>query len=231
VWKQVIRDTVDGVSLDRTAENLDLPHSTVFHMRHKILYCVEQAVLATPAELEGVCEAGETYVLESVKGRKIPGEYHRKPRKHGAKASKAGLSNEYICVCASVDGDNRRMTGIVNRASPSHAEIEQASGDKVSSDTVILCDDSNRYDVLQDKCTVAHSKRVNKVNSFHSFIKERLLAARGVATAYLTRYSVLYSQIFSKQDSAADAVFALMTSRDGSFSDISTVKQRGLLII
>jgi transposase-like protein len=87
VWKQVIRDTVDGISLDKTAAALDLSHSTVFSMRHKILYSIEQAILSETTELSGVCEADETFVLESVKGRKIPKDYHRKPRKHGAKAS------------------------------------------------------------------------------------------------------------------------------------------------
>ncbi len=231
VWKQVIRDTVDGIALDKTAESLDLSHSTVFHMRHKILYCVEQAVLAGSTALEGVCEADETYVLESVKGRITPAGYHRKPRKHGAKASKPGLSSEYICVCTSVDSDNRCMTEIVNRASPSHAEIDLVFGSKVSAETVILCDGSNRYDVLEDKCTVAHSKRVNRVNGFHSFIKDRLDAARGVATIYLSRYNALFSQVFSNRQAAVDFIFALMTSRDGSFSSISTVKQHGLLCI
>ena len=149
VWKQVIQDTVDGIALDKTAEALDLSHSTVFHMRHKILYCVEQVLLNAPGVLEGVCEADETYVLESVKGRKIPGDYHRKPRKHGAKASRPGLSNEYICVCTSVDADNNCMTAAVNRAVPSKEEIEQVFGGKVSADTVILCDGSKQYDVLE----------------------------------------------------------------------------------
>jgi transposase-like protein len=231
VWKQVIRDTVEGLSIDSTAQSLDLSHSTVFHMRHKILYCVEQAILGAPPSLEGVCEADETYVLESVKGRKIPADYHRKPRKHGAKASKPGISDEYICVCTSVDSDNLCTAAVVNRAAPSKAEIEQVFGDKVSEDTVLLCDGSPRYDVLEDKCTVAHSKRVNRVNGFHSFIKERILAARGVATIYLTRYSALFAQIFAKQDTAVDEIFKLMTSRDGSFSSISTVKQQNLLHI
>jgi hypothetical protein len=149
-------------------------------MRHKILYCVEQAILNAPIELEGVCEADETYVLESVKGRKIPASYHRKPRKHGAKASKRGISDEYICVCTSVDSDNKCTASVVNRATPSKVEIAQVFADKVSADTAILCDGSNGYDVLDDKCTVAHSKQVNRVNGFHSFIKGRLLAARGV---------------------------------------------------
>ena len=66
--------------MDKTAETLDLAHSTVFHMRHKILHCVEQAIVNAPNLLEGVCEADETYVLESVKERKIHEDYHRKPR-------------------------------------------------------------------------------------------------------------------------------------------------------
>lgn len=231
VWKQVIRDTIDGISIDKTAESLDLAHSTVFNMRHKILSSVEQAILQSNIALEGVCEADETYVLESVKGRKIAENYHRKPRKHGAVAKKRGISDEYICVCTSVDSDNHCTTSIVNRATPSKEEIEQVFGDRVSSETVILCDGSKNYDVLEDRCTVAHSKRVNRVNGFHSFIKERLDAARGVATIYLSRYSALFSQIFGKADSATDKIFEIMTSRNGSFSTIAAVKSQNLLTL
>jgi transposase-like protein len=231
VWKQVIRDTVDGISIDKTANSLDLSHSTVFNMRHKILYFVEQAIINSPRVLEGVCEADETYVLESVKGRKIPSDYHRKSRKHGAKASKPGLSEEYICVCTSVDSDNNCTSKAINRASPSKAEIEMVFGDKVSVDTVILCDVNKQYDVLEDKCTVAHTSRINKANSFHSFIKERLLMARGVATIYLNRYNALFSEIFGKQKTAADKIFELMTTRNGSFSDIASVKSQSLLML
>ena len=200
VWKQVIRDTVEGVSIDKTANSLDLAHSTVFNMRHKILCCVEQAILTSEIELDGVCEVDETYVLENVKGRKIAENYHRKPRKHGAVASKRGISDEYVCVCASVDGNNCCSTSVVNRATPSKAEIAQVFGGRVTSETVILCDGSKNYDVLEDKCTVAHSRRINRVNGFHSFIKERLDAARGVATIYLNRYNTLFAQVFGKSD-------------------------------
>lgn len=231
VWKQVIRDTVDGISIDKTAESLELSHSTVFNMRHKILHCVEQAILNSSIELEGTHEADETYVLESVKGRKIPDDYHRKPRKHGSKASKVGISDEYICVCTSVDGDNNCTATAVNRATPSKAEIVQVFGDKVSTNTVIICDGNKNYDVLEEKCTVAHSKRVNKANGFHSFIKDRLLAARGVATIYLNRYNALFSQVFAKHNTVADKIFELMTTRGNSFSTIETIKSKDLLNI
>jgi transposase-like protein len=72
VWKEVIRDTVSGISLDKTANSLDLHHSTVFNMRHKILNRIEHIIFSFPVTLNGVCELDETYVLESVKGRKIP---------------------------------------------------------------------------------------------------------------------------------------------------------------
>jgi len=75
------------------------------------------------------------------------------------------------------------------------------------------------------------TNRVNKVNGFDGFIKERLFAARGVATVYLNRYNALFSSVFGKQDSAAERIYALMTARNGSFSDISTVKSQELLVL
>jgi transposase-like protein len=86
VWRQVIRDTVDGVSVDKTAGVLDLAHSTVFHMRHKILRRMEQATLKARVESGGVRETDETRMPESLKGREIPNGRHRKPRGRGAKA-------------------------------------------------------------------------------------------------------------------------------------------------
>jgi transposase-like protein len=100
VWKQVIRDTADGVPLDCTAESLALSHATVFRMRHKILYAIERSAGGNPAMMFGVCEADETYVPESVKGRKIPEGCHRAARKHGATAEKRGLSSECISAYA-----------------------------------------------------------------------------------------------------------------------------------
>jgi transposase-like protein len=229
VWKQVIRDTVDGISIDKTAKSLDLSHSTVFNMRHKILFCVEKTILSQPIELSGVCQTDETYVLENEKGRKFSKNHHRKPRKHGAKASKAGISNEYVCVCTSVTGDNQNMAISVNRAMPSKSEIVEVFADKITEDTLILCDGNTNYEVLGDKCTIAHTERINKVNGFHSFIKERIRSACGVATIYLNRYNMLFSSVFGCQDSIADKIYSLMTARNNSFSSIAVVKSQNLL--
>ena len=231
VWKQVISDTVNGVSIDRTAENLALSHPTVFNMRHKILYSIEQSLIENPVVLSGVCETDETYVLESLKGRKISEDYHRKPRKHGAAASKRGLSDEYICVCTSVTGDGENVSLELNRATPSKQEILDVFGGRVGENTVVLCDGNQNYGVLEDKCTVATTKRINKVNGFHSFIKERLNAARGVATIYLNRYNALFAKIYAADQSVVDDIFELMTSRAGRFRSISHTQSVDLLIV
>jgi transposase-like protein len=64
VWMAVINDTVSGVSLRKTAKELEIAESTVFNMRHKILNAIEQEIMANPVTLEGACEIDETYVLE-----------------------------------------------------------------------------------------------------------------------------------------------------------------------
>ena len=230
VWKQVINDTVDGVPIDETASNLDLHHETVFNMRHKILYCLEQSLINEPTVLIGVCETDETYVLESEKGRKFAENYHRKPRKHGSKASKPGISNEYVCVCTSVTSKDDKVAIAVNRSSPDSQEILDVFGDRVNGDTVILCDGKQSYNVLDDKCTVAVAKRINKVNGFHSFIKEKLESMRGVATIYLNRYNALFSKTYSADKTGlVDDIFELMTSRKNSFNTIAHTQSANLL--
>lgn len=231
VWKQVISDTVEGIAIDKTAENLALSHKTVFNMRHKILYAVEQSLIKSPVALSGVCEADETYVLESMKGRKIQEDYHRKARKHGAIATKRGISNEYICVCTSVTGEEANVSLAVNRATPSRQEILDVFGDRVSESTVVLCDGNQSYGALEDKCTVATTKRINKVNGFHSFIKGRLDAARGVATIYLNRYNALFAKVYAADKSVVDDIFELMTSQAGTFHSISHTQSDDLLTI
>jgi len=231
VWKQVISDTVDGIAIDKTAENLCLSHSTVFNMRHKILYAVEQSLIAEKVALSGVCELDETFVLESVKGRKIPEGYHRKPRKHGAVAAKRGLSDEYICLCTSVTGESKKLSMAVNRATPSKQEILEVFGDRVCEDTVVLCDGNQSYGALEDICTVATTKRINKVNGFHSFIKERLDRSRGVATVYLNRYNALFSKVYAADKSVVDDIFELMTAQSDSFNSIKHTQSVNLLFV
>ena len=229
VWKAVIDDTVRGVSLDETAASLDLTHQTVFNMRHKILYTVEQAILANPVMLEGACQVDETYVLESEKGREFPFYHHREPRTNG-KAQKPGLSNEYICLCTGFTSEGKMIARAVNRATPSKEEIEAVFGNRIEDDTILLVDGNKSYSTLKDRCPVIRVENEDKIelNRFHSYIKERLRKYRGVATTYLNRYAALFSETFGKPNEASDKIYDLMTKRNKSFSPLKTIMSENL---
>jgi len=59
----VIRDTVEGKSLDKTAEELGFSRAIAFNMRHKALSALGIHEETVPTVLGGICA---TYVLESV---------------------------------------------------------------------------------------------------------------------------------------------------------------------
>ena len=240
VWKQVIRDTVNGVPIDKTAENLGLHHETVFNMRHKILFCLEQEEIRNPTQLLGVCEADETYILENYKGKKLASDFWRKPRKHGAVAAKPGLSKEYICVCAGVERDGCAISLAVNRAMAGKDDINQVFGERVSDKTVILSDGAKGYGILGEngKCAVFNANEtddsffnINTVNGYHSFIKDRNRNARGFATKYLNRYNALFSKVFRATKAVVDDIYNLLCDMDNRNNKILESQTRNLLQI
>jgi transposase-like protein len=233
VWKQVIRDTLNGVSLDATAVNLAMHHETVFNMRHKILYCIEQEQMRNPQQMSGVCEVDETYILENYKGKKLPADFWRKPRKHGAVAQKAGLSDEYICVCAAVERNGKSSAIATGRSQPSSNDVTRIFSDKFTNDTLVLCDGAKSYGVLEKDgvCSVTSTnnnddgfKNINNVNAFHSFIKERNRNARGFATKYLNRYNAFFSISFKKSEFVVDDIYKMLCDMNNRYNTISATQ-------
>ena len=241
-WKHVISDTINGVPLNTTAKNLNIHHETVFNMRHKILYCLEQEGKRNPVILEGLCELDETYVIESYKGTKLPSDYWRESRKHGAVAKKPGLSDEYICVCAGVNRDGPAMSLAVNRATPGNDDIKKVFSSRIGSGkTVLLTDEAKSYNVLNDSenCGVLPISKehtdsffnINTVNGYHSMIKGRVDMARGYATKYLNRYNALFSNIFRSSDTIVDDIYKLLCDRNDRSRTIEYTQSSELLDI
>ena len=237
VWKQVIRDTIDGVSLEDTAACLLMHPSTAFRMRHKILLALEAEETASSSVLDGVCELDDTYVLESHKGTKLPESYWRKPRKHGAKAQSRGLSNEYVAICTAAGRDGKAIAKTVNRATPNKAEVAEVFGGRISEQAMILCDGAKSFQVLKEQCGCpvidvfengrqAGFYHLNTANGFHSFIKSRYNQYRGVATKYLNRYNALFAKLYRSDESLVDEIYYILckgdTPRHRSIKDVNT---------
>ena len=127
-------------------------------------------------------------------------------RKHGAKAAKRGISNEYIAICTGIQRDGGVIAKTVNRAKPSSDEVEEVFSGHIAENTLILTDGLRSYNVLETHagCTVVdvdHEEcrgifHLNTVNSLHSYIKQTYVHYRGVASKYLNRYNALFSIAF-----------------------------------
>ena len=205
VWKDVVTDTLDGDAIEHTAKRLDLSHQCVFHMRHKILLALEDLISADPVILGQVSELDETFVLECLKGKKLPPDIGRPARKHGAKAQKRGISAEYICINTGVQRDGGAVAEAVNRAKPDGTQLQQICNGRLKDGVLLLCDGLKSYSALKGlaDCTVKDINtadetekgfyHLNTVNNFHSFIKKRYNFYRGVATKYLNRYNTMFS--------------------------------------
>jgi len=239
VWRQVIRDTLDGVPIAGTAVSLALSTDTVFRMRHKILLGLEAEEARNPTVLDGVCEFDDTYVLESLKGgKKIPEGYYRKARRHGAVAQKPGISNEYISISTGIQRDGSAYCRTVARSTPSKDEISTAFDGHIGEATLALCDGAKSYNILRENgnCDVVHVDEENKsgfyhtntANGLHSHIKEMYKHYKGVATKYLNRYNVLFAKMYRGGQDLADSIYNILCNteinRHHSVKDVNSLR-------
>lgn len=242
VWADFISDTLCGVSLDESAEKYHFSHVTAFNMRHKVLMALEDWQEINPTILSGISELDETFVLESRKGTKIPENADRKPRKHGAKAQKPGISSEQIAICAGIQRDGGVIAETVNRAKPSGDELMEVFREHIAEGTLILTDGLRSYHKLNSipGCTVkdvtSESEggvfNLNTVNRLHSYIKDMYNHYCGVATKYLNRYNALFSFAYrTARSKAKEPLSPTGIAGLPCWYSISDIHTRGLLVI
>ena len=225
IWSVAAVDTLDGfVSIDETAQKLGISHDAAFHMRHKILMSMEAREKANPTQLGGISELDETYVLESLKGRKFPENALREPRNHGEKATKRGISSEQICIMTGVERNGGSAYAVtLNRARPRVEEIKTAFEGHIETGCVAFTDGLKSYRHLEEiaDCVIesvdiqqqrknAGTANLNNVNNFHSYIHERYVHYRGVATRYINRYNSLFSTIYRAKESLSNIADAIL---------------------
>ncbi len=232
VWQDFLRQTLEGDSLSYAEKTLGLTHQTAFNMRHKLLMALGDFFGESPVVLGDVTEFDETFVLDSYKGKHIPETAGRPSRRHGAKAQKRGISNEYVCICTGVQRKGEVIIHTENRAKPSREELQAIFEEHIQSGTLALTDGLRSYSVLE---TLADCKvedvngqksgfyNLNTVNNLHSFIKGRYIFYRGVATKYLNRYNALF-QIAYRSIESKIALLIEKLFRPGCTMNIHTVK-------
>ena len=207
-WREVINDIANGNAIDYTAEKIGCSHQTVFNMRHKVLMSLQQLPESKEVCLGDVSEFDETFVLDCYKGKELDSSISRKPRKHGAKAQKRGISNEYVCICTGIQRKGEAIAATVNRAKPSAKDLNEIFEGHIADGTLALCDGLRSYrafpeiaDYTVKDCNSQDGENssfynLNTVNGFHSFIKQRYVFYRGVASKYINRYNALFATTY-----------------------------------
>ena len=245
VWKEMVIDTLQGNAIDYSARRLGLYHQAAFDMRHKILLALQELPEAADTCLGEVSEFDETFVLDCYKGRKLEGTVRRAPRRHGAKAEKRGISNEYVCICTGIQRKGDAIAATVNRAKPSAKELISIFEGHIADGTLALCDGLRSYHAFPGiaDCTVKDCNNregeyscfynLNTVNGFHSFIKQRYEFYRGVASKYINRYNALFSTTYRNAEAMVRRLMDTVLAVTGVnyYHSNKDVKEAGILVI
>lgn len=192
---------------------------TSFTMRHRL---IEVVTAFSPAFAVGdgcSCELDETYFRESFKGNHAKGSFKmpRKPRRHGGKLHRRGLSKEQICVMTGISDAGELFLDLAGRGSLSADRARAALEGRVRSGAIVSTDRAHAYRgtlaELEVACHRAYDPKdraagtINRVNNVHSLLDSFMEGFRGVSTKHLGAYLQWFRWLraFSTGDMKRDA--------------------------
>jgi len=203
LWLQYFEMMIEGLTLPKIAERLNIHVSTAFYWRHKILNALRSL---GNGQLSGIIESDETHFLESEKGRKggIP---HRDARKRGRKVEdenkekrKRGISKEQVSVVVAYDRNGNIICQMGGRGRIKAEDIDKVIGGHIEASSLLCTDSATNFkkfakmkglphEILPRGTHVSKSiYHIQHVNSFHSRLKRWMDRFQGVATKYIDNY-------------------------------------------
>jgi transposase-like protein len=200
-WIDYIECMVDGLSLRKICDKLEISLTTAFTWRHKVLNALKRM---ERTNFKGVLEVDETHLLESRKGdRNITG---RASRERGGKSSKRGISNDQDCILVARDRTGQTHAQLACRGRISLRQAKLVLGCTLEEVTV-LCSDAHgtwkafaRGEGINHIVLNASKKRrvsdvyhIQNVNSFHGRFKGWLDRFNGVSSKFLDNYLTWFS--------------------------------------
>lgn len=250
-WMLYAKCMVNGYSIRKCAEIIEISVPTSFYWRHKILDAIRTYMHV--GSVGGVIEVDETFFRESFKGnhsRSSTFAMPRKSRKRGAKGSwssknnkekrKRGISDEQVCVMCAVDRMGNIISEPICKGRMKHSDLERLFDGKIDDDS-ILCTDSHKSFIsfaknmgieLQQIPRGKHKEgiyHIQHINAFHNNLKRWMSKFNGVATKYLSNYLYWFRwlQMFnSEKDSAKSKHLIVQSHSVYSDTKIKSFKTR-----
>ncbi len=214
-WLSYIKCMIEGYSIRKCAEIVEISVPTSFLWRHKILDAIREYIgIGT---VSGVVEADETFFRLSYKGNHSKSSIFtmpRKPYKRGPKSKpsnqedkkKRGISKNQVSVMCVTDRLGNVISELVCNGRMRYTDVERLFKDRIE-DKSILCVDShksyikfkNNFNVEMQQIGTGKYKKgiyhIQHINAYHSRLKEFMLGFHGVATKYLANYMYWFKWI------------------------------------
>jgi len=196
-WVKYVEMMVEGYTLPKIAKRLKIHISTAFYWRHKILNAIGSLGFN---QLQGIVESDETFLKESMKGkRKIT---HREPKERGGKDHKRGISNLKIAVVVAQDRNGNVVARKAGRGRVRAEEIDAVIGEHIDPSALLCTDTATNYKkfalikgLKHETVNVSKEGYVKKgifhvqhVNNFHKRLEDWMVRFQGVSTYYLDNY-------------------------------------------
>lgn len=196
-WLRQTQALIDGLSITKAAQQLEVARSTAFRWRHRFL-ALPHHVKA--GHFSGIVEADETCVLKSHKGqRRQRSEQGRKARSRGGRATLRGMSVQHDVVLVVRDRSGACADQIVQALDTAH--LAAVLRPVLAADAVLCTDGSAALAAAACHIGVEHHAinasagqhaigpwHINNVNGYHSRLKNWLRRFNGVASSYLRHY-------------------------------------------
>jgi len=125
----------------------------------------------------------------------------RRPRRHGGKATKRGISREWAGILTARDREHHTRICVTGRGQMNQERAKELIGPALTKVTTLCTDDAAAYRPLTKQgikhviLTGTNHERVKggiyhiqNVNALHSSFKKWVLRFNGVATKYLNNY-------------------------------------------
>ncbi|WP_078411288.1 IS1595 family transposase [Priestia abyssalis] len=195
-WLDFVQCMIEGYSLRKASEIINVHFVTLFYWRHKLLSALKQMDFE---QFTGIVEMDETYFLYSEKGkRKIIG---RKSRKRGGVSKYRGISKEQVCVLIARDRQKSTYSKVLGQGRIVKSRLDKAIGSKLSVSNVLCTDAWRAFKTYAIEKGLEHYRfksdgkervrglyHIQNVNNYHSRLKGWIERFNGVATKYLDHY-------------------------------------------
>ena len=222
LWTGYAHCLLDSKTLRQAGKSIKIALSTSFKWRHRFMAIAQKNETQV---LSGIVEADETFFLKSQKGER---SLKRPPRKRGGKATKRGLSKEFVSVLVACDRGGHEADYITGSGPLSCDWLQDNFKQHLDNQVILITDGAKSFSAFARKENFEHIVinfkqgqrqqgvyHIQNVNSYHSVLKNWMQRFHGIATKYLDHYlgwcNELYTRKISKPLELIKLAFELKT--------------------